>query len=169
MVASSVAAEAVALERRLRDAGFGIARDCTIGEGTALVARRSDFRWRWAATRLHTFVTVLQMEDLDEATPETSTAAAQQYAIDHKGGLPRGLQTGSVTVAVFLVRAVRPEVRSWFTRPPTHRLAALRWPVLTEVENGETTSYTGDTFAGSFYHGYLRQLANEVIRPASSS
>jgi hypothetical protein len=76
-----------ALEGRLKGSGFKTSRRSIAGH-PALVGRRSDFGWDWVATRLHFFVMAFEVNDLDNATAEELTAAAQQYAIKHKGGLP---------------------------------------------------------------------------------
>lgn len=131
----------------------------------ALVGRRSDFRWKWFATRLHSFVVAFEVNDLGNPTAEELTAAAQQDAVKHKGGVPRGLQTGSATVVVFLTGAARPELRARFTREPKHRFAALLRPVLLEVESGTTTSYTGGMSIGRLYQSHLRSLVDDIVRP----
>jgi hypothetical protein len=157
-------AATTALETRLRRAGF-TTEHTEIAGHPALVGRRADFRWNWVATRLHSFVVAFTVDDLDEPTAETLTAAAQSYAIKHKGGLPRGLQTGSATLAVFLVDTASPSLRAWFSRKPHHRFGALRWPVLLELSDDTTTSYTGPMATGSIYRTHLRGLVADVIAP----
>ena len=153
-----------ALRRRLANAGYEL-EDATIGGRDALVARRASFRLQWIGTRLHTFVVVLHAPELSDGLAESLTAAAQQYAIDHKGGLPRGLQTGTATVAVFLAETAEPAVRAWFLRKPKHRFAALRLPVLVEVGPSEVTYFRKLQNVGSTYHRHLRALVDDVIAP----
>jgi len=80
------------LAQTLREASCGVSRDSISGR-EALVARRSDFRWTWVASRLHTFVITFTVAGLTPSDADRLVAAAQRYAIDHKPGLPRGLQT----------------------------------------------------------------------------
>src|ERR1035441_7333409 len=82
-----------AVADHLAHAGYQI-QNTTIGGRGGLVSCGLDFRWRWLATRLHTFVVVFTVSELDESLAEELSAAAQQHAIKHKGGLPRGQQTG---------------------------------------------------------------------------
>jgi len=126
-----------ALDGGLAAAGFEVKRD-TVAGVEVLVPRRSDFRWEWVATRMHTFVVVFIVNELAVERAEELTAAAQQYAIDHKGGLPRGLQTGTMTIAVFLSRSSK-SLGKWFAAQPKHRYAALRFPVLAVSETGALT------------------------------
>jgi hypothetical protein len=159
-------AEAIeVLGTRLTSAGYKTGQ-ATIAGCDALVARRSNFRLKWWATRLHSFVVPFVTPELDEQLAEELTAAAQQHAIEHKGGLPRGLQTGTATVVVFLSKAERPVVRSWFARQPEHRNAALRFPVLAELATGALTYFEGRMPLGWVYAEHLRGVVEGIVRPA---
>jgi hypothetical protein len=116
-------------------------------------------------TRLHTFVIAFTVRDLDPTIAAELTAAAQQYAIRNKGGLPRGLQTGSATVAAFLTDCDAAHVRSWFELKPQHRFAALRFPVLLEVGSGRVTYFRDRLRAGAVYSGHLQALVGDIIAP----
>ena len=150
---------------RRADAGFSQQRVKLAGHD-ALVARRSDFRWEWVATRLHTFVMAFHVPELDEQLAEDLTAAAQQYAIKHKGGLPRGLQTGSAAVPVFLSREPHPALHPWFSAEPRHRFAALRFPVLVELDAPTLTYFQGRAQKGGVYLGHLRRVVRATVDPA---
>jgi hypothetical protein len=80
------------LGHALTSEGFEIESAAICGH-EALVGRRSDFRWKWFATRLHTFVVAFTVADVREGVAAELTAGAQQYSIDEKEGLPRGLLT----------------------------------------------------------------------------
>jgi hypothetical protein len=162
----SVSEASAALEERATAAGFEATRG-TVADRDALVARRSDFRWAWMATRMHTFVVAFEVSDLDRKTAANLSKAAQRYAIAHKGGLPRGLQTGSAAVAVFLIEVASPDVRSWFTERPKHRFGAMQFPVLLETAAGAITYCTDRMTTGGVYAGYLRDVAEHVVRPAA--
>jgi len=151
----------------LRLAGSGFTQQrVKIAGHDALVARRSDFRLKWVATRLHTFVMVFHVTDLDEQLAEELTAAAQRYAIRHKRGLPRGLQTGSAAVAVFLSHEPQPALHQWFADTPKHRFAALRFPVLVELEPPTLTYFQGRARTGAVYLGHLRGVVGDLVEPA---
>lgn len=153
------------LDHALAAGGFETA-SAEIGGHDALVGRRSDFRWKWFATRLHTFVVVFTVADLREDVAADLTAAAQQYAIDEKEGLPRGLQTGSATIAVFVTKEVDAEVREWFRIKPRPRFAALRFPVLVELRHPTLTYFEGQMTVGRVYLAHLRRVVADVIAPA---
>jgi hypothetical protein len=156
-----------ALRQRLGTAGYEL-ENATVGGHDALVARRSDFRWSWIGTRLHTFVVVFSTPALSESVAERLTSAARQYAIDHKHGLPRGLQTGTATVAVFLSEGVDPSVRSWFTRAPKARFAAISLSVLLDRGSNELTYFRGRRRTGWIYSSHLRAVAELVGHAAAA-
>jgi hypothetical protein len=109
--------------------GFKTSR-AAVGDEQALVARRSEFRWEWVGTRMHTFVVVFSVGELAPDQAQAFPAEAQDYAIKHKGGLPRGLQTGTATIAVVIADRADEASVQWFKQEPKHRYAALLLPVL---------------------------------------
>jgi hypothetical protein len=151
-----------ALQAALTSAGYNVRQD-HIARIDALVARRADWKTLWV--HLHTFVIVLTQDALTAERAEQLAAAAQQYAIDHKGGLPRGLQTGTVTVAVFLTKPSQ-ALEKWFSADPQHRYAALRFPILADVSTGALTYFKGRMSRGYLYGADLRTLAETIVARA---
>jgi hypothetical protein len=152
-----------ALRERLSAAGYKV-QQASIADRDALVARRADFRLEWMATRVHTFVVAFVVDALEEALAAALSSAARQYAIDHKGGLPRGLQTGTATIAVFITNECEQTTRSWFGHEPERRFAALLAPVLVEVGTRQVTYFSRLKY-GSVYSDYLHALVENVIAP----
>lgn len=150
----------------MRDAGFATERT-PVASRAALVARRSDFRWRWVATRLHVFVVAIQVTEAHVDLADDLIDAAQRHAIAHKGGLPRGLQTGTATMTVLLTEAPSPALRAHFAQRPEHRFAAMNFPVLLETDRATLTYFTGSQLLGRMYAGHLRRLADDVLAPAA--
>lgn len=130
------------------------------------VGTRSEFRWSWMATRLHTFVLATAFDaDVDEETLDRFLASACQYAVRHKGGLPRGLQTGSAAVAVAVVEAESATVVNWASRMHGRRFAAIPYPVAAITASGRVISPR--RFAiGALYARHLAHVADEVVGPA---
>jgi hypothetical protein len=153
------------LDHALALGGFETRSVDIAGHG-ALVGRRSDFRWRWFGTRLHTFVVVFTLADLPKALADELTEAAQQYSIDEKGGLPRGFQTGVATIPVFVINGADDETREWFRVKPKPRFASVRFPVLVELKNPTPAHFEGQMMIGRVYLGHLRRIVDDVIAPA---
>lgn len=154
-----------ALAEGLTDGGFKISR-AAIGDQQALVARRSEFRWEWLGSRMHTFVVVFSAGGLDADRARVLCTQAQNYAINHKGGLPRGLQTGTATVALVIPDKAEEDSVRWFRQEPEHRYAALLLPVLARPASEELVYFMGRWSRGYLYRDYLLGIVRGIIAPA---
>ncbi|MGA2471845.1 MAG: hypothetical protein ABSG64_14285 [Solirubrobacteraceae bacterium] len=154
-----------ALANAFTDAGFTTGR-ATIAEHDVMVARRSDFRLRWLATRIHTFIIVFSVDELNPDGAAKLTRAAQDYAIEHKGGVPHGLQTGTATIPVFLSPHANDATESWFAQAPKLRFAALGFPVLANLEAETVTYFTGRWKVGGIYKAFIVGIVSNTIAPA---
>jgi hypothetical protein len=153
------------LKRSLIDHGYATTGPRLEESSAALVGRRAKFRWAWAATRLHTFVIAFVERELGVARAQELVQEAQEYAITHKGGLPRGMQTGTATLPTFLTHGASPETVQWFRREPQHQRAALVLPVLADLTACEVSWFKGHMQRGYYFERHLREVASRVIAP----
>ena len=136
----------------------------------SLVARTSRFRWRWVATRLHTFVIA---SDFVDVTPnrvdlDAFLDAGVQYALEHKGGLPRGLQTGTATITVALTRQLHAATMEWAQTVHGRRFAAFPFPVLVDLSTRKVTR-PERMIVGGIYSSYLQTMVDTHIRAPIAS
>lgn len=130
------------------------------------VARTSQFRWSWMATRLHAFAFAMPLRgDEDVAWLDAQLATAVQYARDHKGGLPEGFQSGSGSILIGVGSGLSPAVRAWTERVHGRAFAAVTHPVLVDVSTGEVLD-PGRPVLGVVYHSYLHGVVTDVVTPA---
>ncbi len=138
---------------------YSVSRGVEVGGETAVVARRA----RWAATaRLHTFILVFEIQELTIDAIENASSAALDYSIRTKGGLPRGLQTGTFTFATFVGQTPEKVIRDWFLREHTHRRAAMQLPLLADLESGNLVSYSGRLSKGSAFQPICDEVRRQV-------
>lgn len=137
-----------------------------VGEQPALVARRSEFRWEWMGSRMHTFVVAFTVGQLGPKRAQTLSNEAQNYAIKHKGGLPRGLQTGTATIAVVIPDQADEDSVRWFRQEPKQRFAALLLPVLARPGSEPLVYFTGRWSRGYLYRDYLLGIVRDIVAPA---
>src|SRR5665648_441146 len=131
-----------------------------------LVARTSAFRWRWMATRLHTFVFVIPLSGQEDvAWLDSWLRAAVDFARANKGGLPEGFQTGSVAMVVAVGSGLSPEVRAWAERVHGRKFGAITHPVIADVGVGDVVE-PARTALGGIYYSYLRGIVTSIVRPA---
>lgn len=153
------------LRLALPEHGFSVSEG-TFDGAPVLVGTRSDFRWIWFATRLHTFVLATTFSSsVDEETLNQFLSSACQYAVRHKGGLPRGLQTGCAALAIAVVGEETPAVAHWAGRMHGRRFAAIPYPVALITTSGRVL--TPRRFVlGAIYARHLQRVATEVVAPA---
>ena len=156
---------AVAVTRQLRDDGFTV-EVATIAGVPAHVARRAVFRWSWLATRLHVFVVALDRTVADVANAQRLAESAVEYALANKTGLPRGFQTGVVSVAVLATDGIEPDLRAWARKGPRPRFAAFSLPVVLDLETGESVVPLQRGFRGIVYASFLQRLVDRVAAAA---
>jgi hypothetical protein len=127
------------------------------------VAKRSDFKVRWFFSRLHTFVFVVDFadEDLDDATLAKYVQLARGYAIKMKGGVPRGLQSGSAAIVVALSSAPSDAALAWASHHAARGFAALTLPVLINSSNAQLTR-PGRAVMGAVFNAHLAGVAELV-------
>jgi hypothetical protein len=119
------------------------------------------------AIRLHVFVVVFALGELDLETVERLTDAAQAYAIENKTGLRSGLQTGTATIPVFLCPKTNEATEGWFASEPKQPVyAAMRFPVLANLDTGSATFYSGRWSRGQIFAAYIRGIATDVVTPS---
>lgn len=132
-----------------------------------LVARTSEFRWRWFATRIHTFVVAAPFP-AGTATADRLGGflrAATEYAKANKGGLPRGLQTGVAVIVVAVADSADHAAFEWASAVRGRKFAALPFPVLADTAAGQVVM-PRRMVLGGIYKAYFQSLATQhVVTP----
>jgi hypothetical protein len=163
VVSSPSLARAVA--DRLQADGYSVELASVEG-APARIARRSFFRWRWLATRLHVFVVAFEtaVADVDEA--QRRTDGALEYALSHRDGLPRGVQTGVVSVVVLGADGMGAELRNWAGREPRARFAVLRLLIVVDLQTGEAFTPWQRGLRGIVYTAFQQELTARIVAAA---
>jgi hypothetical protein len=153
--AAAVSARAAELLRSTESAQLGSAAYATF--------RRSDFRWSWMATRLHTFVFVIELPPSSKDEVVAVAELSRAWARKHKGGLPRGMQSGSAAMPLIITPDISSELWEWAASPQPVRFAAALFPVVVSSD-GEFASYRRSSAKlGIVYESFLRQLASGLL------
>lgn len=146
------------LELRLRADGCEVTTTSLPG-GPALVGRRSDFRIRWALTRLHLFTIAAAQDHVTLAAIQHFTRVATEYARGAKGGLPRGLQTGIALFPVMVGQQVEPDAVAWACEKQRVEFACFARPVVIHAPTEQSYLFRADAALGFIYNNHLRSRA----------
>ncbi len=137
--------------------------DTFVAGRSALAGRRSDFRWRWFGSRLHTAVLVTRFEDgAGRDMLDAFLAAAVTWAVEHRGGGSLGLQSGVAAVAAVVMPDLSPQARAWATEPHGRRFAAVAYPVAVGLGRGEVVQ-PKRMLIGAIFTPFLRGLVGDVL------
>jgi hypothetical protein len=141
-----------------------------VGGRSVLLGRQSEFRLRWFAVRLLTFV-VVSAFDSEAATPDFLSQFlddARQYAEkNYSGWPPLGIQGAVAAVTVAVVPAASEEARAWAVSPHGRRFAAVPYPVLVDLSRADVV-HPRRMLLGGIFAGYLREIVEDNIGPALS-
>jgi hypothetical protein len=162
-VTSDPAAVVRAIGEALTTSGYETST-LEIDRRAALVGRISQFRLRWLAVSLHTFVAVASFPAGASGADELDRfmAAVCRYSIANKGGLPRGFQTGTAAVAVVVTEGASAEAVRWASVAHGRRLGAITYPVVADTVTGSVT-HPGRMLMGGVFNSHLRAIAEEIV------
>ena len=143
------------ISTRLRAAGYEVELRA-IGGMPALTGYRSDFRLRWVASRLHTFVTVRSVPVVTAGELEAFAQASLEYTKAAKGAM-RGVQSGVAAIAVLVGDRVEEDAAQYARTQLVRNFAAFAWPVTVDLSTGERSSHRGRPTLGAVFTGWMRQ------------
>jgi hypothetical protein len=143
--------------------GFATTRELIAGR-QAVVGYRSDFRWRWFAVRLETFVVAagFASHEADRNSLDSYLDVCRSWAKAHRHGRPLGIQAGIATVAVAVLPETPGEARTWATTPHAHRFGVVAYPVTVDLSTGDV-AHLQRMRTGRLFSGFLRGIAEDVL------
>ncbi|MEJ7773739.1 MAG: hypothetical protein WKF72_02925 [Nocardioidaceae bacterium] len=151
------------LAQRLVSVGYREVPVELAGDPTVRAFRRSDFRVSWVFSRLHTFVIVRQTPSAQGRDVAGFSQASLRWAIDHKGGLLRGLQSGVIAYAVTVCDAADQSALDVAARRPDKHFAAFELPVLVHPASANAATYAGTISWGLVYQQFFGEQQRLII------
>ena len=140
--------------------GMGFDRTVIGGLDTA-IGRGGNFG---TLTRIHPFLfyAVVPPGLAQRGSLQAYSRDAVDYAVRHKGGLPRGMQSGSVAVHVVVTDRMAPGSERWARKPRGSRFAAIGYPVVVSLAD-RTVTHPKHFVLGAAYARPLRRLVRENV------
>jgi hypothetical protein len=148
-------------------AGYAVSQEM-LGGSPVLVARTAEFKLKWMATKLHTFVVAAPFPP-GTATPDRLDAfmqAAMQFAKANKGGLPVGLQTGVAAVTVAVTEGADDTTHGWAASPHGRKFGVMSFPCVADATTGRVTR-PDRMVIGGVYSGHLKSVVDTLVAPAT--
>ena len=150
-----------AISGRLEAGGFALDH-AEIGGLEAVIARRAQFHW--TLTRLHIFVFLFETSNLNQDEAVKLTDAARAFATANKGGLPAGLQTGSLAMPVFIADGDAGAAKEWaWTGRPKKHWGVFEWPIVIETGTGDVAYCDDRGLWGAAYVPTARRIVEEHV------
>jgi hypothetical protein len=149
--------------------GFELLRTEVAGRAVD-AARRSDFRWRWMAVRLHTSVIVASFSGAEARRDvlDEFLDAASRWAVQNRAGRGLlGLQSGTAAVAVAVIRDGAGDALSWASESHGQRFAALAYPVAVDL-SAATIVQPRRMVVGRVFTPFLRGIVRDVLKASLS-
>jgi hypothetical protein len=125
--------------------------------GRVLIGRRADFRIQWMTTRLHLFTIAAAFPEVSVTNVEDFTRSAQRYSIDHKAGLPVGLQTGIAIFPCLVSEHVNPDALAWAQARQVLQFGVMARPVVIDVARDVIGVFRRTEWKGGIYSPHLRR------------
>ena len=85
-----------------------------------------------------------------------------RYSINHKPGLPRGLQTGTATIAVAITSERSPVAEEWARRQHGSERAAIGFPVAVDASRG-TVTIPRIRLGGAWFYPYMVRTSKRYL------
>jgi hypothetical protein len=150
-------------DQAFETAGYWVHHWAGLGENDIRVLHKEPFRFTWLATRLVTFVFLIQrpIEDFSEALDDYPLL--REFAGEHKRtSLPCGFQCGYALLPIYIARAfpegLIEETRSTYKK----RWCVFHIPSLLNADTGRLVTLDGHYLWGLIYRHYLRATVDEV-------
>ncbi len=87
---------------------------------------------------------------------------AVDFSVQQKAGLPRGMQSGTATVAVVVTDQLLPDAQNWATKIHESRFAAIGYPVTVETSHARIVR-PQRMILGAVYSRTLKKFVQENV------
>jgi hypothetical protein len=147
---------------KFRDDAFGVVNKKVNGVDVK-VATKNKFEWKWIATRLYIFAVVRAVDRITKDEIEDHSIYSLDYAIKHKEGLPRGLQTGVASFALLASYNIDEDAKKWVQSDPKKHFAAFEIPVIADLKNNKLYHYKKTPVWGGIYYKFFQEFIKKYF------
>ncbi len=127
-----------------------------------VVAYRSDFRWRWMGSKLHTLVVVSAAPVATDDGLARFAKSSLEWGKVTKGQM-RGMQSGVAVITAVVADHADDSAVEFARTKLVRAYAAFAWPVLVDLGRGQRVSHVGHPMVGALFTGWMRQQIAAVL------
>jgi len=131
-----------------------------------VIGYEKEFRWKWMATQLNTFVVASDLSDtvVTEETIEEFLTSAFKYAQKNYTGWPRGFQSGLGVITILLSKKISEGSIAYCRESKSgKKWAGFSVPVIVDTATYKVYSFKRNPMWGRIYYPYFREIVNELI------
>jgi len=147
-------ARAAQIVERLESDGFRMTTS-EFDTGTVPTGYRGEFKWRWAATTLHLFVSVVETPRATTEIVSRSVVDLSELARKGRGGM-KSLQSTRVVVPIVVAGEVDPEAVAMVGKVQYKVAGAAPFPVIDHVSGSQVFACTGRLVWGAIFASWIR-------------
>jgi len=125
-----------------------------------------EFRWRWVATQLNTFIVATNFDDekITSSLIERHLTESFNYAEENYSGWPRGLQSGLGVISILISKNVDEDAKEYCRKLKSgKKWAGFSIPVIYNPETKEKFQFEKRPVWGAIYFPHFRNLINSLI------
>jgi hypothetical protein len=123
------------------------------------------FRWRWMATQLNTFIMASDFGDeiISKQEIENFFTESFKYAKIHYSGWPRGLQSGLGVIAILVSENIDEEAKRYCKELKSgKKWAGFSIPVTINSSTNEVYFFDKNPVWGRIYYPYFRKMITDL-------
>ena len=145
---------------RLQASGY-VVTPGEVGGRSVVIGYRSDFRLKWAATKLHLFVVIGSSNALSGPELEQFANTTLDFAVSQKGRF-RGFQSGVAALPALVALSVDESAIDFAKQTLIRRFSTFAWPVAVDLGAEQLYCHEGRVVVGGIYANWLRSQARQL-------
>lgn len=136
-----------------------------INNRPTVIGYDKQFKWRWMATQLNTFIIASDFgeEKITEQEIENFLTESFKYAKIHYSGWPRGLQSGLGVITILVSNNVSEDAKRYCKGLKSgKKWAGFSIPVTINSSTNRVFSFDKNPVWGRIYFPYFKETINEL-------
>ena len=152
------------IKNRLQSKSVFLSED-SIGGRPTVIGYDKQFRWRWFATQLNTFIVAVDFgnETVTVESIENVLNEAFAYAKQNYSGWPRGFQSALGSIVIVVSSSIEDTAATYCRELKSgKKWAGFSVPVAIDANSGQVHAFEKKPMWGGIYYPYFKQTIEEL-------